>query len=108
MYRTKDYWGMCAAKHVIPLNDRRSNCIISLKDKWYCKQWLVMTLAHEMCHQYQWDILSFKRLKQGKTPLMSHGSSFFLFRDKLSKCGIPLRRTYSPKHWFTHQNLFKC
>jgi hypothetical protein len=99
---------MCSAKHFVPVDNKRSNCVITLNNKWYCKQWLVMTLAHEMRHQYQWDVLSFKRLKEGKQPLMSHGPSFFLFKHKLAKYGIPLRRAHSIRQWFTHQNLFKC
>jgi len=106
--RSKDYWGMCAANHYVPVTGRRSNCTITLSNKWYCKQWLIMTLAHEMCHQYQWDIESVKRLKNNKSPLMSHGPTFFLFRDKLAKHGIPLRRAHSIGQWFKHQNLFKC
>lgn len=106
--RSQDYWGLCAAKHFVPTSNKHSNCVITLNNKWYCKQWLIMTLAHEMCHQYQWDVLSFKRQKEGKQPLMSHGPTFFIFRDKLAKHGIPLRRAHSIRKWFTHQNLFKC
>lgn len=106
--RSTDYWGMCSAKHYIPVTSKRSNCIITLDNKWYCKQWLIMTLAHEMCHQYQWDINSVKRMKEGKPPLMSHGPSFFIFKNKLAKHGIPLRRDHSISRWFKHQNLFKC
>jgi hypothetical protein len=108
LQRSQDYWGMCAAKHFVPTNNKRSNCVITLNNKWYCKQWLIMTLAHEMCHQYQWDVISFKRQKEGKKPLMSHGPSFFIFRDRLAKHGIPLRRAHSIRKWFKHQNLFKC
>jgi hypothetical protein len=106
--RSKDYWGLCSANHYIPITNKRSNCTITLSNKWYCKQWLILTLAHEMCHQYQWDIVSIKRLKQNKPPLMSHGPSFFMFRDKLAKHGIPLRRAHSISKWFKYQNLFKC
>jgi hypothetical protein len=77
-------------------------------DKWYCKQWLITVLAHEMCHQYQWDIQGMERLKRGKQPLMSHGPSFFVFRDKLKKHGISLKGAHSKRKWFWYQNLFKC
>lgn len=108
LQRSTDYWGLCSANHFVPVSNRRSNCTITLSNKWFCKQWLIMTLAHEMCHQYQWDILSFKRMRQGKEPLMSHGPSFFIFRDKLAKHGIPLRRAHGIKAWFKNQNVFKC
>lgn len=106
--RFQDYFGLCSAKYFVPVSSKRSNCVITLNNKWYCKQWLIMILAHEMCHQYQWDILSFKRQKEGKQPIMSHGPTFFIFRDKLAKHGIPLRREYSVRKWFKYQNLFKC
>lgn len=108
LQRNTDYWGMCSADYFMPLHKNRSHCTITLSNKWYCKQWLILTLAHEMCHQYQWDILSHKRLKEGRKPLMSHGPSFFIFRDKLEKHGIPLRRAHSVRKWFKHQNVFKC
>ena len=77
-------------------------------DKWYCKQWLITVLAHEMCHQYQWDVQGPKRLKAGKEPMLSHGPSFFVFRDKLAKHGIALKNSHSRRRWFKHQNFFKC
>lgn len=77
-------------------------------DKWYCRQWLIIVLAHEMCHQYQWDVVGEKRIKQGKNPIMSHGPSFFIYRDKLAKHGIPLKRWQRMRKWFRTQNVFKC
>lgn len=74
--RRREYWGYCMAKGHTPI-EGKSNCIIKLSDKWFCKQWLIMVLAHEMCHQYQWDIESIKRIKEGKKPLISHGPTFF-------------------------------
>lgn len=109
MARCREYWGLCKAKHFVPnVYSSRSGCVIRLQDKWFCKQWLIATLAHEMCHQYQWDIVSKKRMKQGQRPIMSHGPTFFIFRDKLAKHGIALKRAGSMKRWFIHQNLFKC
>lgn len=107
--RCRKYWGYCIAQSVTLNKDStKSSCIIKLSDKWYCKQWFILTLAHEMCHQYQWDILGHLRVKEGKKPLMSHGPSFFLYRDKLMKHGIPLKRSHGISPWFSHQNLFKC
>lgn len=105
----RNYWGMCTAKYLsLNMDENESQCIIKLSDKWYCKQWLITTLAHEMCHQYQWDVLGHKRVREGKKPIMSHGPSFFIHRSKLMKHGIPLKKALGAGPWFTHQNLFKC
>lgn len=109
MARCRKYWGYCIAKsHSLSEDKKKSNCIIRLSDKWYCRQWLILILAHEMCHQYQWDVLGHQRIKEGKEPIMSHGPSFFIFREKLGKYGIPLKRALGTGQWFKHQNLFKC
>ena len=83
-------------------------CIIRVSDKWFCKQWLITTLAHEMVHQYQWDIQGRERIKNGKEPFISHGPTFFQFRDKLAENNISLKRAHGIKGWFKHQNLWKC
>ena len=79
-----------------------------MMDKWFCKQWLIATLAHEMCHQYQWDILGPIRLDEGKQPILSHGPSFFVFRDKLAQHGIRLKSHYGMRRWLKYQNFQKC
>lgn len=107
--RGKDYWGLCEALDFRPNpNVKKSNVRIHLSDKWFCKQWLIDTLAHEMCHQYQWDVYSKQRMKNGQEPIMSHGPSFYVFRDKLAEYGISLKRHHRMKKWFKHQNFFKC
>jgi hypothetical protein len=107
MPRCRKYWGMCYGSYE-KTTPYKSSCKILLMDKWYCKQWLITTLAHEMCHQYQWDVQGIERRKNGKEPIMSHGPSFFVFRDKLKKHGISLKSAHGRKRWFKHQNLFKC
>jgi hypothetical protein len=102
----KKYWGMCIAETSI--NYTGSYCTIKLMDKWFCPQWMVTTLAHEMCHQYQWDIDGPKRFKKGKDFILSHGPSFFIFRDKLANYGISLKTSHGQRRWFKHQDLFKC
>jgi hypothetical protein len=47
-------------------------------------------MAHEMVHQFQWDILSNERQSQGLGPIMSHGPSFFAWRKPLAEYNIPL------------------
>lgn len=107
--RCRKYWGFCIANDFHPgLDSSKSDCIIRLSDKWFCKQWLITTLAHEMCHQYQWDVESRKRARQGLEPIMSHGPTFFIFKEKLAKHGVSLKRAHGMKRWFRHQNFNKC
>jgi hypothetical protein len=104
--RCRKYWGMCYGE-TIPYSSG-SYCEIKLMDKWYCTQWMVTTLAHEMCHQYQWEIFSAERAEKGKDRIMSHGPSFYHKQLKLRDIGISLRTSHSMKKWFKHQDLFKC
>lgn len=109
MPRCRGYWGFCLGQPFsTELETTKSKCVIRVSDKWFSKHWLIFTLAHEMCHQYQWDIESKKRVKNGLEPIMSHGPTFFQFRKKLRKYNIPLRKSHSVKRWFRHQSLFKC
>lgn len=105
--RLREAWGICEGKD-LSFSNTKSRCVIYLTNKWYCKQWLITTLAHEMVHQYQWDIYSQIRDKRGKESLMSHGPSFYIFRKRLKKHGIPLKEHASSIKWFKTQNMFKC
>ncbi len=105
--RLQGSWGECYGADT-PYVKGKSRCVITLADRWYCKQWLIMAIAHEMCHQYEWDIISKRRQKEGKPPIMSHGPTFFLWRDKLRKKGIPLKKFNDHEKWFRTQHLFKC
>lgn len=110
MPRCRTYWGMCTSlpRYYPDYASKKSQCTIRISDKWFCKQWLITTLAHEMCHQYQWDIDGYKRIKEGKEPIMSHGPSFFKWKEKLKKHGIPLKTAHGMKRWFKHQSMFRC
>jgi hypothetical protein len=103
----RGYWGMCMSTGFNP-KKKSSQCKIRLSDRWYCKQWLIDTLAHEMVHQYQWDIYSKERATEGKEPIMSHGPSFYKFRKQLAEYGIMLKRTSRTSLWFKYQTLTKC
>lgn len=100
----RKYWGMCYGVNE-KVKYRKTFCWIELMDKWYCKQWLITVLAHEMCHQYQWDMHSKGRLEQGKPRIMSHGPSFFVFRDKLAEHGISLKKWHLRNKWFISQSF---
>lgn len=103
--RRRKYWGMCVGRERKHISG--SYCEIEMMDKWYCPQWMIATLAHEMCHQYQWDIVSPEREELGYDPIMSHGPSFFMHKKKLDKHYIPLKTAHSRRRWFMHQDLYK-
>lgn len=93
----RKYWGMCIGyDNEIKTGTR---CEIELMDKFFCLQWFITTLAHEMCHQYEHDIL--------KKP-MTHRKNFFIHRAELSKYGIDLKTAHGQKRWFKYQNFKKC
>jgi hypothetical protein len=98
-------WGICYGM-TDQDPDTGSNCKIRLTDKWYCVQWMVSTLAHEMCHQYQWDVYGPEREELGKGWLMSHGPTFLEHRERLTEYQIPLKVCHSRRLWFYHQDLF--
>lgn len=98
-------WGVCYGD--IDLDpETGSNCRIRIMDKWFCIQWMVTTLAHEMCHQYQWDVHGPEREESGKDWLMSHGPTFLEHRERLAEYNIPLKVCHSKRLWFEHQDLF--
>lgn len=93
----RKYWGMCQGfEHY---TRRGTMCRIHLSDKWYCVQWLITTLAHEMAHQYEWDILG-----RGLT----HRRNFFIWRDALAKVHIDLKTYHKMRRWFKYQDFKKC
>lgn len=90
-------FGWCEGEHshATKLNNpTKSLCTIGLMNHWPSIQWCIMILAHEMVHQWQWDVYSHERFLQKKRPIMSHGPSFLNFKPKLAEFGIPLKRTY--------------
>jgi len=106
--RLKDCVGICAGLEG-PIRKIKSHTTIHLCDRWYCRQWLISTLAHEMVHQYQWDVYSNIRVKRGLSRHMSHGPSFYIWRNKLAKHGIALKaNSMQEHHWFTKQDTRQC
>ena len=85
--RTKGVWGMCDGR--VENDEFRVHEIILTK-KFQFKAVCVAALAHEMVHQFQWDVLSNERWQEGKQPIMSHGPSFFAWRPALEEYNIPL------------------
>lgn len=91
-------WGQCQGNENL-------SCEIELTDRFYCRQWFLIVLAHEMCHQYQWEILGQQRIQQGRRPIMSHGPTFFIFRENLKRFGIPLKTAVRTHRWFKLQDF---
>jgi hypothetical protein len=106
--RLHDAVGICEGKEG-PVRKTKSHCIIHLVDRYYCIQWFLSTLAHEMVHQYQWDVYSNIRVKRGLPRHMSHGPSFYIWRKRLAKYGIALKANTLHEHkWFSTQDTSIC
>lgn len=102
--RCRDYWGLCTGLW----HPTRSGalCEIKLSDKFYCIQWLVAVLAHEMVHQYQWEVLGRSLLAEGKYSVMNHGSTFYEWKDAFAEYNLPLNLFItSANKWFEQQNF---
>lgn len=86
-------------------------CTIDLYDKWFCPQWFCNTLAHEMVHQWQWDVYRWEhRERFGREMHLNsgaHGPSFFLWRDIFEDWQLSLKHAHGQKRWFRHQDLRK-
>jgi hypothetical protein len=94
-------WGWCVG---LEEHDRRF-CKIELPPVWPFEQYVITALAHEMCHQYQWEILSAQREKLGLSAIMSHGPSFFTWRKPLGQLGIPLTVSMNSPVTFLEKHL---
>ena len=105
--RLRKTWGYCLWQK--EQQDTGSYCTIKLSDKWFCEQWFMNTLAHEMVHQYQWDIYRFEE-HNGDYEKNSgaHGPDFFMFRDRFDHYGLRLKQWYGQKRWLKHQDWYKC
>jgi hypothetical protein len=89
-----------------------SFCRIDLMDKWFCPQWFLNTLAHEMVHQYQWDIYRWEHIDLYGRPMYeksgAHGPSFHVWKDRFAEYGLHLKLSYGQKRWFKHQDFTRC
>lgn len=108
--RLKKCWGLCQ------WHDEQQRfgtwCSIELSDKWFCQQWFMNTLAHEMVHQHQWDVYRYDHLDyHGKEMYVKsggHGPSFYLWRDRFEEYGLKLKVSFGQRRWFKHQDFTKC
>jgi hypothetical protein len=87
-------------------------CRIKLVDKWFCEHWFMNTLAHEMVHQYQWDIDRWEHIEYYGRDIHQnsggHGPSFYEWRERFAHYGLNLKISFGQKRWFKHQNFNKC
>jgi len=106
----KQAWGYC--QWLPQEQDTGSWCQIRLMDKWFCPQWFMNTLAHEMVHQYQWDVDRWAHIdRYGRGPNMlsgAHGPSFFEWRDQFAHYDLYLKTWFGQKRWFKYQDFKKC
>lgn len=100
--RNLNEWGLC-----IGFDVPRHYCKIKLNYRFFCAQWFIMILAHEMAHQVQWELHGPKRVAENRVPLLSHGPTFYEFKAKMLEYGIPLKSFYCDKKWFKTQDLLK-
>ena len=109
-------WGSCSWEEK---RQRRGShgklgtwCRMRLSDKWYSPQWFCAILAHEMVHQYQWDIDRWiYRDEMGRDPCQrsgAHGPSFHEWKPALEELGIPLKLSFGRRRWFQTQDLHRC
>jgi hypothetical protein len=107
--RLRKIWGYCQWQK--DQQDTGSYCTIKLSDKWFCEQWFMNTLAHEMVHQYQWDIYRWDHLdyygKEMNKTSGAHGPSFYMWRPKFEAFGLSLKIYWSQRRWFKYQEFAK-
>jgi hypothetical protein len=103
-------WGTCQWHYSERTNG--SYCDLWLADKWFCPHWFMNTLAHEMVHQWQWDIYRWDHQDYfGRDPNVDsggHGPSFFTWREEFAYYGLTLKTGFGQKRWFKHQDFRKC
>ena len=81
---SKAFWGECTGN----LEDN-TKCLIKMNKSFLSRRLFINTLAHEMVHQWEW--LHYEN--------MTHGKTFFIWRDMLSTFNITLSRHYRIKHY---------
>jgi hypothetical protein len=106
----RDSWGNCS--WLLKKDYTGSHCRIWLADKWFCPHWFINVLAHEMVHQWQWDIYRWDHHEiHGREMHLDsggHGPSFFAWRDTFLDFGLHLKSWHRQRLWFAHQDFTKC
>ena len=79
-FRKTDWWGECEGKRRKRRYGEYYTKVIRLQRYWPNPKKFITAIAHEMVHQYEWEILHD----------MSHGKTFFAWEGKLNEKGISL------------------
>lgn len=108
MGTVRQAWGYCIWEKTP--QTAGSYCKIRVMDKWFCPQWFLNTLAHEMVHQYQWDVYRWERYDQGLMTDIAgaHGPSFFAHRERFAHYGLYLKTFHRMRKWFKYQDFTRC
>jgi len=106
----KQCWGFCSWEP--EEQNSGSWCQIKVSDKWFCTQWFMNTLAHEMVHQYQWDIHRWEHLNTHGRDIYQkskgHGPSFHAWRERFIHYGLFLKTSFGQRRWLKNQDFTKC
>lgn len=102
----KSFWGECTGHD--DFTNPGTYCTIKLASNWFCVQWLVTTIAHEMAHQYEWDVIGDYHEEIGQDRRMTHRQAFFIHRARMSEYNISLKMAHSMRRWFKYQDFTKC
>jgi len=103
IFRMRDCWGYCSN-----INNNSSEPIseILLTRKFPCLQFFIAVLAHEMVHQFQWEIETPLRRSRGLGPVWGHGANFFRWSRKFKRVGIPLSRYGNHHKLIEHRDIW--
>jgi hypothetical protein len=108
--RVKTAWAFCSWE--LKEQASGSHTYIRLSDKWFCPQWFMNTLVHEMVHQYQWDIYRWDHEEYYGRKMNdasgAHGPSFYMWRERAEHYGLNLKRYHRQMKWFKFQDFNKC
>lgn len=99
-------WGECI--WMPEQQESKSYTIIRLSDKWFCPQWFLNTLAHEMIHQWQWGVYRWEMGGRIYEDSGAHGPSFYSWRDTFEHYGLNLKISHGQRRWFRFQDFTKC
>jgi len=103
-------WGTCGWYY--GEKNPGTQCDIWLADKWFCPQWFMNTLAHEMVHQWQWDVYRWDHLdeygREMNVVSAGHGPNFFAWREEFDYYGLNLKTFFRQRKWFLYQDFTKC
>lgn len=100
LMRTMRYWGLCTV-----YDDPKLWSKIKISNQCFCLQWFTLILAHEMVHQYQWEIDGPEIAKNKGEVFIDHNETFFKFKDRFADHGLLLAEEYSREKWLKHQDL---